>query len=88
MADNVERVLILSSRLKVVIEIIGFKKKQEKLLNNLLLLVLPKGLHRKIPKHPTPPTMYRQQPKWVKSAFGKSLIISLNQAGYGHWAVI
>ena len=43
MADNVERVLILSSRLKVVIEIIGFKKKQEKLLNNLLLLVLPQG---------------------------------------------
>ena len=44
MADNVERVLILTSRLKVVIEIIGLKivkKKQEKLLNNLLLLVLP-----------------------------------------------
>ena len=48
----------------------------------------PRGSQRKIPKHPTPPTMYRQQPKWVKSAFGKSLIISLNQAGYGHWAVI
>jgi hypothetical protein len=43
-----------------------------------------RGSHRKIPRHPTPPTMYRQKPKWVKSGFGKSVIISPNQDYQDH----
>ena len=35
------------------------------------------------PEEPTIGPLYRQQPKWVKSAFGNSVIISLNQAGDG-----
>ena len=42
----------------------------------------PRGSHRKIPWHPTP-TMYHQWPKWVKSAFGKLLIISDSQPKSG-----
>ena len=40
----------------------------------------PKGPPPEDPEEPTPPTicMYRQQPKCLKSALGKSLIISPN----------
>ena len=42
---------------------------------------MPRGCNGKIPRHPTPPTMYHQQPKWVKSTFSKSAMYRLNQEG-------
>ena len=42
-------------------------------------MVEVKGLPPEDPEEPTPPTMYLQPPKWVKSGFGKSVIICPNQ---------
>ena len=49
----------------------------------LYFFVSHKGLPPEDPVDPTPPTMYHQQPKWVKSTFGKSLIISYYQPKSG-----
>ena len=42
-----------------------------------------RGSHQKILRHPTSLTMYCQPPKWVKTGFGKSVIICPNWAGMG-----
>ena len=49
----------------------------------LYKVILRNELPAEDPVYPTPPTMYHQQPKWLKSAFGKSLIISHNQPKSG-----